>query len=411
MSPRVVLAVMGVSLAVCLSLTAEAPVANAESRTAMFGLEPAAVYERVHHGVVEVFVYVYDYNLGYYPQVSRGSGFVYEPGLVLTAAHVVDAAVANPSGYVYVNFDPDYISGEWAGVVVHDFGADVAVLDVDIAYAPEYNWLPGLYAREAPGGGMYGGNVRGLYALEHPLPIRSTGVSMGDRVVALGYPSDRFTMKVGIVSAIETHVRESTVPSLTDRLAVDVDGSVRQLGEIIQPFLTDANLGPGSSGSPVFDMWGEVVGMTIAGYDDEHLSVVLPIHSVLRVVESLHSTSPLPAGLPALARDAVTEYVSLGGAVQLEKTTIPMHVPADNQFPWGHVRGTIDNPAEGYDVTIMIYQDDSPVHLAQVGVQEDGTYEYRFRALDVKDGQTTRIFAGDYRVVVYKVVTVTTAER
>ena len=59
----------------------------------------------------------------------------------------------------------------------------------------------------------------------------------------------------------------------------------------------------------------------------------------------------------------------------------------------------------------MIYQDDSPVHLAQVGVQEDGTHEYRFRALDVKDGQTTRIFAGDYRVVIYKVVTVTTAER
>lgn len=410
MPPRVVLAVVGVSLAACLSLTAEAPVANAESRTAVFGLEPAAVYERVHHGVVEVFVYVYDYDLGYYPQVGRGSGFVYGPGLVLTAAHVVDAAVANPSGYVYVNFDPGYKSGEWAGVVVHDFGADVAVLDVDIAYAPEYNWLPGLYARESPGGGMYGGNVRGLYALEHPLPIRSTGVSMGDWVVALGYPSDRLTMKVGIVSANETRVRESTVPSLTDRSVVDVDGSVRQLGEIIRPFLTDANLGPGSSGSPVFDMRGEVVGMTIAGYDDEHLSVVLPIHSVLRVVESLHSTSS-HTGLPALARDAVTEYVSLDGAIQLEKTTIPMHVPADNQFPWGHVRGTIHNPAEGYDVVIVMYQDDMVVHLAQVGVQEDGTYEYRFRALDVKDGQTTRIFAGDYRVVVSKVVTVTTAER
>ena len=128
-----------------------------------------------------------------------------------------------------------------------------------------------------------------------------------------------------------------------------------------------------------------------------------------RTILALVAVAALPAALPALAQDTVTEYVPLGGVIQLEKTTIPMHVPADNQFPWGHVKGTIHNPAEGYDVIIMMYQEDMPVHLAQVDVQEDGTYEYRFRALDVTDGETTRVFEGDYHVVVFKVVIATTA--
>ena len=126
------------------------------------------------------------------------------------------------------------------------------------------------------------------------------------------------------------------------------------------------------------------------------------------VMPVLVAVAVLPAALPALAQDAVTEHVPLNGVVQLEKTTIPMHVPADNQFPWGHVKGTIQNPADGYDVVIVMYQDGMRVHLAQVGVQEDGTYEYMFRALDTTGGQTTRIFEGDYEVVVFKVVLVPT---
>ena len=128
----------------------------------------------------------------------------------------------------------------------------------------------------------------------------------------------------------------------------------------------------------------------------------------MRYVILLVAVAILPAALPALAQDTLTERVPLNGAVQLEKTTIPMHVPADNQFPWGHVKGTIQNPAEGYDVVIVMYQDGMPVHLAQVDVQEDATYEYKFRALDVTGDQTTRIFEGDYEVVIFKVVLVPT---
>ena len=85
-----------------------------------------------------------------------------------------------------------------------------------------------------------------------------------------------------------------------------------------------------------------------------------------------------------------------------------MHVPADNPS-LGAREGTIQSHAEGYDVIIQVYQDGMPVHLAQVGVQDDGSYEYRFRALDVTDGEVTRIFEGDYEVVIFKVVHVRTA--
>ena len=117
----------------------------------------------------------------------------------------------------------------------------------------------------------------------------------------------------------------------------------------------------------------------------------------------------LSAAAPVQAQDIATEYIPIDGIIQLERTTIPMHVPADNPFPWGHVRGTIQSHAEGYDVIIQVYQDGMQVHLAQVGVQEDGSYEYRFRALDVTDGEVTRVFEGDYEVVIFKVVHVRAA--
>ena len=129
----------------------------------------------------------------------------------------------------------------------------------------------------------------------------------------------------------------------------------------------------------------------------------------LALAAGLALAAALWAAAPVQAQDTTTEYIPIDGTIRLEKTTITMHVPADNPFPWGHVRGTIQSPAEGYDVTIQVYQDGMPVHLAQVGVQEDGSYEYMFRTLDVTDGEITRIFEGDYEVVIFKVVHVRAA--
>ena len=88
----------------------------------------------------------------------------------------------------------------------------------------------------------------------------------------------------------------------------------------------------------------------------------------------------------------------------LEETTIQMSIPSDNDIPWGFVEGKIASPARDHPVIIQIYKEDIPVHFAQVPVNDDGSYQYKFRVLDVTDNKTTRIFEGDYTVKIFKVI-------
>ncbi len=101
--------------------------------------------------------------------------------------------------------------------------------------------------------------------------------------------------------------------------------------------------------------------------------------------------------------------VQLDEEVSLQKITTMMSIPLDNTLPWGTVRGTIDDPAQGYPVIIQFFNqesDDEPMHVAQVDVKGDDTYEYKFRMRDVdlQSGQVTTIFEGDYTVKIFKVI-------
>jgi len=91
-------------------------------------------------------------------------------------------------------------------------------------------------------------------------------------------------------------------------------------------------------------------------------------------------------------------------SIVLEKKTIQMHIPADNNLPWGFVEGKVVNPVEGYPVIIQIYKDGKPVHFAQTDVNEDSSYEYRFRVRNVDGDQVINIFQGDYTVKIFKTV-------
>jgi len=99
-----------------------------------------------------------------------------------------------------------------------------------------------------------------------------------------------------------------------------------------------------------------------------------------------------------------TEYIPLNGIIGLEKTSLMFHVTEENSLPWGFVEGKIANPVEGYPVIIQILKDDDNVHFAQTDVKEDGSYEYKFRVLNVENGKVTKIFDGDYQVTIFKVV-------
>ncbi|QDI88739.1 hypothetical protein Nisw_03970 [Candidatus Nitrosopumilus sp. SW] len=102
--------------------------------------------------------------------------------------------------------------------------------------------------------------------------------------------------------------------------------------------------------------------------------------------------------------ESQTEIIPLNGMIGLEKSTVLFHAPEDNAFPWGFVEGKIANHVEGYPVIIQIFQNNDAVHFAQTDVGEDGKYEYKFRVLHSENGNTKKIFDGDYSVNIFKVV-------
>ena len=94
--------------------------------------------------------------------------------------------------------------------------------------------------------------------------------------------------------------------------------------------------------------------------------------------------------------------------VQLQKSIVYIHIPADNKLPFGSVWGKVINGAPGYPVVIQIYQNGKPVHFAQVDVKSDGSYDYYFRIRDVEGDKVINIFQGDYTVDIFKTVYVAT---
>ena len=105
--------------------------------------------------------------------------------------------------------------------------------------------------------------------------------------------------------------------------------------------------------------------------------------------------------------DAVTntEIIPLGGEIGIEKTILSLHASPDNTLPWGFVEGKIQNHVSDYPVIIQIYDSEGDaVHFAQTNVEDDGSYEYRFRVLSINDNQVIKIFEGDYSVKIFKVI-------
>ncbi|KAG2480245.1 MAG: conserved exported protein of unknown function [Nitrosopumilales archaeon] len=107
----------------------------------------------------------------------------------------------------------------------------------------------------------------------------------------------------------------------------------------------------------------------------------------------------------AAEQESQTEIISIDGTIGIEKTTLSLFAPSDNTLPWGFVEGKIPNHVSDYPVIIQIYDSEGDaVHFAQTNVEDDGSYEYRFRVLSINDNQVTKIFEGDYSVKIFKVI-------
>ena len=183
------------------------------------GLTPAQVYAQNVRSVVMINCTVTSSAFGQeYGGGSAGSGFVLtEDGYVVTNAHVVDGAT---SVSVILHDGTEYP----ATLVGTDKTNDVAVLKVE---------------------------AEGLQAVTLG---SSSNLIVGDQVVAIGNPLGELTstMTVGYVSA--------------------KDRDVNTEGKTINMIQTDAAINSGNSGGPMFNMYGQVIGITTAKYSGESAS-------------------------------------------------------------------------------------------------------------------------------------------
>lgn len=179
---------------------------------------------------------------GYTTQsAASGSGFIYTAdGYILTNFHVIESANAiKVTLYNGESYD--------AQLVGYDESNDIAVLKID---------------------------AEGL----SPVIIGdSDKLNVGDPVVAIGNPLGEltFSLTTGAVSALDREVTMSDYVTM----------------ELIQ---TDCAINSGNSGGALFDLYGEVVGITNAKYSSsssgasiDNIGFAIPISSVRSIVDSI----------------------------------------------------------------------------------------------------------------------------
>ncbi len=172
---------------------------------------------------------------------ASGSGFILtEDGYVVTNYHVVESATAIE---VILHDDTAYT----AQLVGHDATNDLAVLKVEATGLP-------------------------TAALGS-----SSALNIGDMLAAIGNPLGELasTQTIGYVSGINREVS-------TDNT-------------IISMIQTDAAINPGNSGGPLFNMQGQVIGITTAKYSGttgsgasiEGIGFSIPIDDVIPIINDL----------------------------------------------------------------------------------------------------------------------------
>ena len=110
--------------------------------------------------------------------------------------------------------------------------------------------------------------------------------------------------------------------------------------------------------------------------------------------------------VPAFAETTQTTVIKLDDEISLEKTVTVMSIPENNTLPWGTVKGKVNDPFQGYPVIIQFFKstDEDPIHVAQVNLKGDDSFEYKFRVVSIDEGKVTHFFEGDYTVKIFKVI-------
>lgn len=225
-------------------------------------MTPAQVYAQCVNSVVAINCTGTTTSYGQSMQTSSsGSGFILsEDGYVATNYHVVEGQTKlEVSTYDGTTYDATYIGGNEAN--------DIALIKVD---------------------------AQGLT----PVTVGvSADLVVGEQVAAIGNPLGELasTLTVGYISA-------------KDRI-VATDGTQ------INMLQTDAAINPGNSGGPLFNMKGEVIGITSAKYSGtttsgatiEGIGFAIPMDDVLGMLNDLREYGYITGGYLGISVSDVDE--------------------------------------------------------------------------------------------------------
>ena len=208
-------------------------------------MTPAEVYATNVESTVGITTSITTNYWGYQTtSAATGSGFIYSAdGYILTNHHVIEG-----SSSITVSFY-DGTSAN-AKLIGYDESNDIAVLKVDAK------------------------NLR-------PVTLgNSDNMNVGDTVLAIGNPLGEltFTLTSGIVSALGRQITTSSGVTMT----------------LIQ---TDCAINSGNSGGALFNLYGEVIGITNAKYSSnssseasiDNIGFAIPINQVRGIVDSIIS--------------------------------------------------------------------------------------------------------------------------
>ena len=243
-------------------------------------LTPGEVYEQNVDAVVAITVKVEDFDDYGRPVSGFSSGtgfFITSDGYVITNHHVIEGGTE----VTVTTHDEQEYSAE---IVGYEANNDLAVLKVDA----------------------------------ENLPCVTIGSSsdllVGDQVVAIG------------------NVLSTFASSLTVGYVSGVDRVVDTQGVAMNMIQTDVAINSGNSGGPLFNMRGEVVGITTAkfsgqsssGVSIEGIGFAIPIDDVTGMVEDLKNFGYVTGaylGVMVLDVDATAQYYGVPAGAYIESTT------------------------------------------------------------------------------------------
>jgi S1-C subfamily serine protease len=190
-------------------------------------------------------------------QSGVGSGVVYDEGLIVTAAHVVQG-----SDTVRVRFtDGEQVTGTVVGTADQ---VDIAVIEVD-----KSDVTPATFVAEKP--------------------------RVGQMAIAVGSPWGlESTVTAGIISAVD-----------------QTNCSLTTCASMVQ---TDAAINPGNSGGPLVDREGRVLGINVSIFTDsganDGVGFAVPADIVVTYADAIVSDEPIETaflGVSLVAGDVDTE--------------------------------------------------------------------------------------------------------